>query len=626
MADLLSVARTGIVAANAGLQTTGHNIANANNDGYHKQRVDLNAIGPARHGANRFGLGVSVGDVTRLQDEITLRQRRDVESQAASFSQFESLGTQISEMFGESGYHLDEAMGQYFNAVRASADNPSSIPLRTIVLQRADEMANRFSGLDDRLARMESDMAPQIALEVQEINTISEQLADINKQLTTHYGNDNDLLDRRDLLLDQLASKVTIDARFGNDGEVSVGIAKGQTIVDAAHSHPLRTVVDPQNAQLLRVEFDNQGAGVDITDAIEGGALGGILSESRELLRDTRESLGQLAASVVTEVNAIHTESVDLDGNRGQNFFDPIITDTISNHNNTGTAELNTVIVDGTALQAKAYTIEYDGANWSVDDSEGNSLVTGATLPLNIDGIDITLNAGAANAGDSFYVSPSLGAASGMSLSIDDPRQLALAQAVRAVEQTDNSGSAIAQNITVADANNAALQTPVMIEFTDPPTQYSVIDPADGTVLVAPAAYVSGDVIAHNGWELTVTGNPAAGDRITVEGNADGLANQNLDRIANLQTEKIMAGGNASVEEMYGALISDVGTRVSSAANNAEAQGRIHQILTDRLQNTVGVSLDEEATRMMQYQQLFQASARVIQTVQATFDTMIRSF
>ena len=626
MADLLGIARTGIMAANAGLQTTGHNIANANNEGYHKQSVELNAIGPGRFGANRFGLGVQIGDVARMQNDIVSRQRRDVESQVSSLNQFEQIGTQVSEMFGESGYHLDEAMDGYFNAVRESADNPASIPLRTVVLQRADEMANRFNSLDDRLSRMEVDLGPQIALEVEQINELGAQLVEVNKQLGNTYGNDNDLLDRRDVLLDDLASKATIDTRFGEHGQVSVAIAKGQTIVDGGHQNKLLVQQDPKNSELLRVEFDNHGDGVDITDAIQGGALGGILGDSRALLRDTRESVGQLAASLVTEVNKIHSASVDLDGNLGGDFFEPIATNTISDVGNTGNALLSTNIVDGTALQSNSYEITYDGTNWDVSDGDGNSLMTGATLPLNIDGVEISLASGGANAGDSFSVSPSLGAASRMALSTDDPRQLALAQPVRAIEQADNNGSATVQNLSVADSGNAGLQTPVLIEFADPPTEYSIVSPADGSVLAAPVAYTSGDTIAFNGWEATVTGNPAAGDRIAVEGNSDGLASQNLGLIADLQTDKIMAGGNASMEEIYGGLVGNVGSRVNSAVNNAEAQGRVHQILTDRLENSVGVSLDEEATKMMQYQQLFQASARIIQTVQATFDTIIKSF
>lgn len=626
MADLLGIARTGIMAANAGLQTTGHNIANANNEGYHQQRVELTALVPGRFGTNVFGMGVEVGDVTRMQDEIVSRQRRDVESQASSLNQFEQLGTQVSEMFGESGYHLDEAMDGYFNAVRESADNPASIPLRTVVLQQAGEMATRFNSLDDRLARMEVDLGPQIALEVDEINQLGEQLTDINKQLSTTFGSDSDLLDRRDVLLDDLASKVGIDTRFDEHGQVSVSIAKGQTIVDGVNQNDLRVVPDPANSELLRVEFDNNGDGVDITDAVEGGSLGGILNDSRALLRDTRESVGQLAASLVTEINGIHSESIDIDGNVGGFFFEPISTNTISGLENTGDAQLNTAIIDGTELQNQSYQITYDGANWDVADGDGNSLMTGATLPLNLDGVEISLSSGAANAGDTFSVSPALGAASGMSVAIDDPRQIALAQPVRAIEQADNSGSATIQNLEVTDSAHADLQTPVLIEFADPPTEYSIVDPDNGTVLAAPTPFTSGDTIAFNGWEATVSGDPAAGDRITIEGNSDGLASQNLGRIADLQTEKVMAGGNASVEEMYGALVGDVGSRVSSAVSNAEAQGRVHQILTDRLENTVGVSLDEEATKMMQYQQLFQASARVIQTVQSTFDTLIKSF
>ncbi len=621
----MGIALTGINAANAGLKTTGHNIANANNEGYHKQRLELTAMGPARFGANRFGLGVNISDVTRMQDEIVLRQRRDVASEMSSLNQFESIGTQISEMFGESGYHLDEAMGEYFNAVRESADNPGSIPLRTVVLQRAEEMAQRFNSIDDRLARMETDMAPQIALEVEELNAIGEQLVDINRQLSNGYSNDNDLLDRRDALLDDLAGKVSIDTRYSENGVVSVGIAKGQTIVDGINQNKLNTVPDPENAQLLLVEFDNQGQGVDITGAIKGGALGGILHDSRNLLRDTREGLGQLAASISTEVNDIHRQSIDLDGEQGGDFFAPISPNTIAAYTNTGTAKIDTTIVDGTALQSTTYSLEYDGANWNVSDGAGNALVTAGTLPISIDGVEISLTSGTLNAGDTFHVSPSLGAASRMAVVVKEPREIAFAEPVRAVEQADNSGSALVQSVAVADGTDPALQTPVLVEFADPPTQYSIIDPDSGTVLAPPAAYTSGDVITHNGWEITVTGDPAAGDRISVEGNADGLAGQNIGRIADLQTDKIMAGGNASVEEMYSALVGDVGTRVSSAVNNAEAQTKVHQILTNRLENTVGVSLDEEAAKMMQYQQMFQASARVIQVVQTTFDTIIKS-
>jgi len=204
VADLLGIARTGVVAANAGLKTTSHNIANANSEGYHRQRVELYAGASGSFSTNRFGLGVQVGDVTRVQDEIVLRQRRDAGSELHSLQQFETLGTQVSEMFGESGYHLDESMDAFFASVRESADNPHSIPMRTVVIQQAEEMTARFNNLDTRLARMETDLSPLIAAEVEGINAIAAEITEINRQLNNSVGSENDMFDRRDKLMESI--------------------------------------------------------------------------------------------------------------------------------------------------------------------------------------------------------------------------------------------------------------------------------------------------------------------------------------------------------------------------------------------------------------------------------------
>ena len=238
-----------------------------------------------------------------------------------------------------------------------------------------------------------------------------------------------------------------------------------------------------------------------------------------------------------------------------------------------------------------------------LDETTGATLAAGLTYvpggPLSFNGTSVAIS-GAPDAGDVFRLDHTLSAA-----------------------DSGNTGSATISDATLAFPP-ASLTDVVTITFDTPPTSYTVAGATIGSPTVN-VPYTSGDPISFNGWTLTLSATPQAGDVFTVEPNAGGVGdNRNALALAGLQTTNTLADDSATYEEAFGQLIVEVGTRARQAAINLSAQ----QALLGQVQQTrdglSGVNLDEEAANLLRYQLAFQANAQVIAAAQEALDTLIR--
>ncbi|HET7269324.1 MAG TPA: flagellar hook-associated protein FlgK [Oleiagrimonas sp.] len=617
MADLLGTGISGLLASRVALATTGHNIANASTPGYSRQTVTLATRDPQRAGNFFIGQGVDVVDVRRAYNQYLTAAVRNQDSSLQRATTFSQLTDNLNDLLGGNN-NVQSAMDGFYSSVQDAANNPTSTPTRQAVLGNATSLVGTFHTLDQQLARQWSQINQRVADSVSSINGLAKGIADLNQQIASEAagGNPpNDLLDRRDQLLQQLSAQVGITTSTqGNSINVFAG--NGQTLVSGSSALALKAVPDPYDATRTNVA---SSTGASLDGQLQGGALGGLLDYRGNVLEPARNQLGRIAIAFASAVNAQHRQGMDLNGQLGGDMFTLPAPQVSAAGGNTGNATVGATITDVGSLQASDYTLRYDGSAWSVRTTGGSPVTAtgGGTSadPLSFDGLHLVI-AGTAAAGDSFRIQPTLGAAGGLQLTLTDPGQLALAAPVKAVAASGNQASVAELNVT--DVGDANLQATAQIDFIDA-TTYSI----NGT---GSHPYTPGSPIQLNGWSLALDGAPAAGDGFTVRSNSDGAGdNSNALALGKTADLGVLGGGTVSAGDAYASLVAGTGTMGAQAKMNLDAQTSLYQQAQQSQQSVAGVNLDEEASNLIRYQQSYQASAQVIATANTLFDTLINA-
>lgn len=300
-------------------------------------------------------------------------------------------------------------------------------------------------------------------------------------------------------------------------------------------------------------------------------------------------------------------------------------TEAIANLENSGSGVINFAVSDAAQLTVSDYEVTYDGANYNVVRLGDNATVASGAGPFTVDGLDISVS-GAPVAGDSFMIRPTSLGAINMRSNIIDPNKLAMALPVRAQVSSANIGSTQASQAEVLDVTNGDLSRAVDIVFTrsSSAVSFDVIDRQTGTVLQNAVPYFSGMTVSQNGWQIQLDGQPATGDVVSVENNSNAASdNRNALAMANLQLASVLDGGNATFEQSYNSLVSQVGVLTQQVNTNLEVDTSLLNSAQARRESISGVNLDEEAADLIRYQQAYQALSRIVQTSQTLFESLL---
>ncbi|MBI3188559.1 MAG: flagellar hook-associated protein FlgK [Gammaproteobacteria bacterium] len=298
---------------------------------------------------------------------------------------------------------------------------------------------------------------------------------------------------------------------------------------------------------------------------------------------------------------------------------------TLSNANNTGTGVVNFSITDVSQLTVSDYRVSYDGANYNVLRLSDNVTVASGAGPFNVDGMAITPG-GVPAAGDSFYLRPTRLGATSFSVEISDIRDIAAATPIRTLNAAANIGTVGAASSSVVDALDPDLTRTVDIFFdpANPAGSFDVVDRASGTVLQNNVIYTPGMSVTQNGWQVRLTGSPQPGDTVTVTENTNSTNdNRNMLLLAALQNTAVMDNGVTTFEQSYATLNAEVGVVTQQAKINYDVEKTLLDNAIASRESLSGVNLDEEAADLIRFQQAYQALARIIQTSQTLFESLI---
>jgi flagellar hook-associated protein 1 FlgK len=442
--SILSIGQSALTAAQVGINTTGHNIANAATPGYNRQVVVQSAAQAQNFGFGFLGQGVDVTSVNRVYNEFLGNQVQSAQTTLSGLDSYYSQIQQIDSLLADPTIGLSAAIDGFFAGLQDVSSNPTSIPARETALSTAESLASSFQSLSGYFEDIERSLNGQIQASVSEINSLGAQIAQLNDAIGTAEGATgqppNDLLDQRDQLLLELNKlvKVTV-VEQGSDYNVFIG--NGQPLVVGTTASSLATVASSTNPEKTEVAFlASNGSLIPLTgSALTGGELGGLLDFRTESLEPAQNELGLVAIGLADTFNTLHQSGYGLDGSTGNAFFTAGLPDVGEDSNNTGNAVIGAVISSTSALTTSDYTLQYDGANYTVTRLSDNTVTTFASFPQTIDGVTLNLASGAAAAGDSFLIRPTVNGASGFGVAITDPAQLAAAGAPGAVGDNSNA-------------------------------------------------------------------------------------------------------------------------------------------------------------------------------------------
>ncbi len=627
---IFNVGISGLNAAQAGVLTTGHNIANAATPGFSRQTVFQTTRTPVFTGAGFIGQGTDVQTVQRIYNRFLSGQVLSAQAGAAEMDSYLAQIKQIDNLLADPNAGLSPALADFFKGVQEVAAYPASLPARQSMLSASQALVARFQSLDQRLREIRDGINSQIASEVTLINSYARQIADVNQRIILAQAAGpnqpaNDLLDQRDQLIADLNKEIRVSTLQQSDGTYSVFIGNGQPLVVGTLNYTMQAVAAPDDPERTIVALRAPtGATINMPESLlTGGKLGGLIAFRSESLDPVQNGLGRIALTLAQNFNDQHRLGQDLSGALGGNYFDiSLAGPTVgANANNAVPTQSPAVSIASIgALTTSDYRLSYDGANYTLLRLSDNNARTYAALPQTVDGLTIAAGTWVPVAGDSFLIQPTRNGAGNLALAISDGRAIAAAAPIRTGTSLGNSGTAKIDAGNVSSTASLPLGGTVTLTYDAAATQFIV----SGPIAAGPFAYVSGQPISIAGMTVTITGNPASGDTFTIGNNSNGVADsRNAVLLGALQTATPMAGGTASYQSAYSQIVSQTGNKT----REVEVTGKAQQTLADQAQSAVdqvsGVNLDEEAANLLRYQQAYQASAKLIELAGKLFDEIL---
>ncbi len=665
---LMSIGMRAMFANYASMQTTGHNIANAQTKGYSRQTVDLATSGGQDTGAGFFGKGVDVVTVQRANDAFLGAQAASSSSLAAADDTRSANLQQLENVFpvGDSG--MGAAMGSFMNSYVDLANSPADSSARQVILSDAAEVADRFSTAGSAIDTLQSGVTSDMKTAVSEVNGLASQIATLNGQIAGLRGNasaPNDLLDQRDQLVKQLGTYLKTSTVNADDGSVGVFVAGGQRLVLGTEAQQIAVTADPADSGRSALSISDSGIMRPISnDLLLGGSIAGLMKYQNEDLVDARNQLGQTAAAFAARVNQVQAYGINMSqpSGPGAAIFSTGAAVAIANATNArnpsgGYASSASIsVVDGTQLKASDYTLatdpanagqylvtrEADGVKFSMAPDSANPgqfqytrLSDGAAMGNSMDGFQLALGGAPMGPNDSFELQPVGRAATGMLRVLDDPTGVAAASPMTAVMGVANKGTATVAQLNVVDpANDPAVSAAITFTSATGAYSYTLTNTTTGTSTSGTGQWTAGQPISLNGFQMTLNGVPASGDQIAVtktahpesnNGNALAMVALRDDTFVgrDRQFDGTLQDGDTATDA-YASTLANIGVRVESSKTAATISAAASAQADSAVQDKSGVNLDEEAARLIQFQQGYQAAAKVLQVAQAVFDTLLQ--
>ncbi len=612
----IELGKRSIMANTDAITTAGHNISNANTEGYSRQRVQIKEFDPLykpdlerleRPGL--IGQGVDVQSINRIRDELLDERIVAQANQETYWDTRSKYYTMIEQIYNEpDDISVRSNMDKFWEAWQELSINPESKAVRQAVVTRAETLTDSIKQRWEALAGVGNLIDGDIEATVKQVNSYARQIADCNAEIVRSRAmgdNPNDLLDRRDLLVDKLSKLINIstDQRDSDEFMVHVG---GRVIVQGNISREIDLVPRFDDTGYSKLVWKDTG-----NDAVFNGGTLGALVELRDVdVRNEIQTLNTMTMNFADLVNDVHRNAVGANKVTGLDFFTQhsFVENANGNFDRNGDGELDTSYIfrfTGTKALDKQQQVgiegvmKFSGTNGDVqvpyfhtdtvetviariNDStsevkayldKNNHLVLKATTAQDVDNPDFVIR----HVEDSGYF---LAGYSGI---------------------LSGTGEEGAYDFAQADAVNALAGG----------TQFSV------SPVYNPSAYIEVNQVIRNDVMSVAAGYmDAAGTAPTGDGRA-------AVEIAAIRNTSVMVGSMKTFDDYFADTVTNVGLKGEQAETNLLSQNAIMDDLRNLRDSISGVNIDEELAEIMKFQHGYNAAAKFITVWDSLIDTVI---
>ena len=612
----IELGKRSIMANTDAITTAGHNISNANTEGYSRQRVQIKEFDPLykpdlerAERAGMIGQGVDVQSINRVRDEL-LDSRIVSQANTESYWQTRSdYYTMIEQIYNEpDDVSVRSNMDKFWESWQELSINPESKASRQAVVTRAETLTDSIKQRWESLAGIGNLLEGDIEATVKQVNSLSKQIANVNAEIVRSRAmgdNPNDLLDRRDLLVDKLSKLVNVstDQRDGDEFMVHVD---GKVLVQGGISREIE----------LQPRYDDTGYSKLVwadtkNDAVFTGGKLGALVELRDVdVRNEIQSLNTMTMNFSDLVNDVHRNAVGANKVTGLDFFvqHSFVENVNGNFDRNGDGTLDTSYVfrmSGTNALDKQQQVGIEGV-MTFNGTTGNVQVP----YFHTDTVETVI----ARINDS---------TSEVKAYLDKNNNLVLKATTSAqsenpdfvIRHVEDSGFFLsgyagilsvnggqgAYDFAQADAVNALTQG---VQFAVSP----VFNPS-AYIEVNPA--IKNDVMSVAAGYMDAAGKVPTGDgRAAVE-------------IASIRNSSVMVGSMKTFDDYFADTVTNVGLKGEQAETNLLSQNAIMDDLRNLRDSISGVNIDEELSEIMKFQHGYNAAAKFITVWDSLLDTVI---
>lgn len=623
----LEIGKKGLMSHQQALHVTGHNISNAENKEYSRQRVVITAADPLyvpalnrSNAPGNIGQGSVVQSVERIRDNF-IDDRIMVEKNTSGYWKVRNeFIYQLETVYNEpSDQSLRTKLDELWKSWEELSKYPEERSTREVVKEKAVNLTNDVNYTYNQLYELKMNANRQIEHRVNQINLYGKELRDLNERILKAEAlgdNPNDLRDRRDALIERLSVLVNISVGRSDKDETIVYIS-GENLVQGEVFHPLAVEMDPNNEGLFKVIWKDTGRDVDIRN----GELASLFDIRDKVIRKNINDINAFAINLSDLTNEIHRDGFSRRGETNIDFFRHLtISDNVDGNfdlNNDGVNDVSAIFKVSGANRIDASAAI--GINGSLTLVVNNELESNVQIDYNASDTALTVikKINDAHIGVVAYMNHNgqLGfkatAAEDsvkknfMIRHLEDSGQF-LVGLTGVLKQSGPQGSFDYRRI-----NDITKFLPSREHITITPK----FNPA-GHMAVSDTIMQDVDRIsAARGKDVGGTG-----DVNTSNGIGDG---SNALRIAHIRHKNAMVDTNTTFNDFYTAVISRLGAQGEEAKDRVNNQETLIKNLANLRESISGVNLDEEMSNMVAFQHGYNAAARVISTMDHMLDTII---
>ncbi|MDD5834209.1 MAG: flagellar hook-associated protein FlgK [Treponema berlinense] len=610
----IELGKRSIMAHSQQIQTAGHNISNADTEGYSRQRVQVKTFDPLyrpdltrAETPGQIGQGTTIESITRLRDEM-LDQRIVAQSNNESYwATREQYYTMIEQVYNEpNDVSVRTNMDKFWQSWQELSVYPESKAARQAVVTRADSLTQSISGRYNSLAGIGTLLNGDIEATVKQVNDYAKQIADLNGEIVRSKAmgdNPNDLMDRRDLLVEKLSGlvEITSDRRDSDEFMVHVG---GQVLVQGSVARGFDLVAQTDSNGYDKVVWKDTSLDADI----KSGKLGALIELRDSDIRNEIQSLNTMAVNFADLVNDVHRAGIGANNETGLDFFvqHPFVTDTKGNYDRNGDGEVDT-----------SYIFRFSGKN-ALNPQEKVGLDGVMTLSGHSGNITVpyfandTVEAVIARINDSqgevkAYLDREnkLVLKAGASESMENPDFV-----LRHVEDSGLFLAGYSGILNGSGAENA-------YDF----ARADAVDSLAGEYSVAPVMNPSGYIAVSekikNDPNSVATGFPNGQGRASI-GDARAAV-----EIASIRNTDVMIGTSRTFDDYFAETVTNAGLKGEQAENMLLSQNAIMDDLRNFRDSISGVNIDEELADIIKFQHGYNAAAKYVSVIDQMLDTII---